>query len=338
MPLFLGRSQAQKVIPSPPTASSPSFLSSSPHTDASPSPQAPARSDQPNAGQPLVNDQNGVFVFKKQVDEVVLHATAVDAQRHLLTKLNRGEFTVFEDGVAQSITSFREEDVPVAIGIVVDNSGSMRDKREKVNQAVLNLIRASDPRDEIFVVNFAEDYYLDQDFTSSFESLEAALQKAPMQGRTALYDAIVASCTHLENDAHAEKKILLVITDGQDNSSQETLQQTQSRLQHENGPVLYAIGLLGDDLHHDAGHEALASLASSTGGVAFFPASLNEVEDITRSIAHDIRSQYMIGYKSTNPGRNSGYHSIRVEARAQGYSNILVRTRSGYYAGSPPAN
>jgi VWFA-related protein len=136
-------------------------------------------------------------VFKKQVQEIVLQATVVDERRHLVPYLDRGAFSVFENGAPHS---FRREDVPVAMGIVIDNSDSMRDKRDKVNQAVLNLIRASNPRDEIFVVNFSQNYYLDQDFTSDPGLLERALHQVSMQGSTVLYDAIVASAVHLKNN------------------------------------------------------------------------------------------------------------------------------------------
>jgi VWFA-related protein len=208
----------------------------------------------------------------------------------------------------------------------------MREKRDKVNQAVLNLIRAGNPTDETFVVNFSQDSYLDQDFTSDTNLLQQALQKVSAQGKTALYDAIVASAVHLKNNTRVDRKVLLVITDGRDNASQETLQEASRRLQQENGPTLYAIGLLGDELQQsDSG--ALQSLADSTGGVAFFPTRLDEVDDITRTVARDIRSQYTIGYKSNNPRQDSKYRAIQVMAQAQGYRKLTVRTRSGYYAG-----
>ncbi len=286
---------------------------------------------QPN-DQASADGQDAVFVFKKEVQEVALHATVVDEQRHLVTNLDRSAFTVYEDGMRQATTSFHRDDVPVAMGIVIDNSGSMRDKRDKVNQAVLNLIRASNPNDEIFVVNFSQDSYLDQDFTSEINLLQQALQKVSAQGSTALYDAIVASAVHLKNNTRVDRKVLLVITDGRDNASQETLQQATRSLQQQNGPTLYAIGLLGDELQQ-SGTGALQSLADSTGGVAFFPQSLDEVDGITRTVAHDIRSQYTIGYKSTNPNPNGGYRRIQVTAQAPGYRHLTVRTRSGYYPG-----
>jgi Ca-activated chloride channel homolog len=293
--------------------------------------QSPVPSQQPVAQEGGANDQGSMFVFKKQVEEVVLHATVFDEQRHLVPGLDRSAFAVFENGMPQPITSFRREDVPVAMGIVVDNSGSMRDKRDQVNQAVVNLIRASNPQDEIFVVNFSQNYYLDQDFTSDVNLLQAALHQVSARGSTALYDAIVASAVHLKNNTLLEKRVLLVITDGQDNMSQETLQEASRRLQQANGPTLYTVGLLGSGLQR-SGREALQQLAAGTGGVAYFPDTLDQVDNITRTIAHDIRSQYRIAYKPRNQNVKPEYQSVRVEARAQTYGKLTVRTRSGYYS------
>jgi Ca-activated chloride channel homolog len=251
----------------------------------------------------------------------------VDEQGRLVTGLDRSAFTVYERGVPQAITSFRREDVPVALGIVIDNSGSMRDKREKVNQAVLNLIQASNPRDEIFVVNFSENPYLDQDFTSDENLLRAALHQVSMKGSTALYDAVVASSRHL-NEAPLDKKVLLVITDGRDNMSEETLQGALYKLQQAKGPTLYSIGLLGV---RGQGRDALRSLSQETGGVAYFPATLDDVDDITRTIAHDIRSQYMVAYRPQNQNEKPGYESLRIEVHAPGYGKLTVRTKAGYY-------
>jgi Ca-activated chloride channel family protein len=273
-----------------------------------------------------------MFVFKKRVEEVILHATVVDEQRHLVPNLDRNTFSVFENGTRQTVTSFHREDVPVAMGIVIDNSGSMREKRDKVNEAVLNLIHESNPGDEIFVVNFSQDGYLDQDFTSDVSLLREALHKVSMQGSTALYDTIVASSAHLKNNPHLDNKVLLVITDGRDNASRETLQEARLRLQQQNGPTLYVIGLLGDGLE-PKDREVLATLAESSGGAAFFPRSLGELDDISRTIGHDIRSRYTIGYKSTNPRQDGAYRAIQVAAQSPGYRQLTVRTRKGYYPG-----
>ncbi len=323
-----GQTPSSTLAPTAPDAAQPV-----PAPNAEPAPQADGETpqeQQPNV-QPDV-DQSAVFVFKTQVREVILHATVVDEQRRLVTNLNRPAFTAFENGVPQATTSFHREDVPVAMGIVVDNSGSMREKRDNVNQAVLNLIRAGNPKDETFVVNFSQDSYLDQDFTSDENLLQKALQKISARGSTALYDAIVASAVHLQNNSRVERKVLLVITDGRDNASQETLQEATHRLQQEHGPTLYAIGLLGDELQQsDTG--ALQGLAEVTGGVAFFPNRLDEVNDITRIVGRDIHSQYTIGYKPTERAKNGTYRAITVKAQIPGHRKLTVRTRSGYYAG-----
>jgi len=280
---------------------------------------------------PESREDQGRFVFRKQVQEVVLHATVVDESGRLVTSLERTAFTVYQNGQSEAITSFRQEDIPVALGIVIDNSGSMRDKRQRVNQAVVNLVRASNPQDQVFVVNFSQTPYLDQDFTSDVNLLQTALHQVSSRGSTALYDAVVASNVHLRNNPSLDKKVLLVITDGQDNMSRETLQDAMRKLQSSKGATLYAIGLTDQGMTRPA-RQALEDLARSTGGVAFFPKDLDEVNEITRGIAHDIRSQYTLTY---NPGPNigTGYQRIQVEAKGPTHTHLTVRTRSGYYPG-----
>jgi VWFA-related protein len=347
--LFLGSALAQSTAP---TAIENADAQEHPARQTAPAPgstdaaqSAPGESAQPASAQtdaaqtdnsqplpaePGSGDQ-GMFVFKKQVEEVVLHATVVDEQQRLVTGLDKAAFSIYENGVQQTITSFRREDVPVELGIVVDNSGSMRDKRGQVEQAVVNLIRASNAADQVFLVNFGQNPYLDQDFTSDANLLQAALHQVSAKGSTALYDAIVASDVHLENNPRLSKKVLLVITDGQDNMSLETLQDASRKLQQANGPTLYAIGLLGSGLNNE-GRKALQQLAAATGGVAYFPDSLDQVDNITRTVAHDIRSQYTIAFRPKNQNVKPEYQSLRLEAHAPEYGKLTVRTRSGYYS------
>jgi len=309
--------QAQQA-PSQPTQSQPS-----------PAPKSP-----PTAGQQQVPNEDGTYVLRRDVDEVLLHATVVDDKQHIITDLDKSAFTVFEDGKPQTIISFRHEDIPVAMGILIDNSGSMREKRAKVNQAALNLVRASNPQDEIFVVNFNDEYYLDQDFTNDLLLLKAALEKIDAKGGTALYEAAVASAEHLKRNARLERKVLFIVTDGEDNASRETLEQAVKQLQQENGPSVYAIGILGDEEHPKRAKRALEIMTQRTGGLAFFPKTLDEVDEISRQVAHDIRNQYTIGYKPTNPRSSGGFRQIRVEAKVKGHNKLVVRTKSGYYAGT----
>ncbi len=312
--------------------------------------QEPAKQDQskPSSSEPSSTEsqenQNspdnsqGVFVFRKDVDEVMLHATVVDDKQHIITNLDRTAFTVFEDGKTQSIISFHHVDIPVAMGIVIDNSGSMREKRSKVNQAALNLVRSSNPRDEVFIVNFNDEQYLDQDFTHDLLKLKEALEKIDARGGTALYDAVVASGDHLKQNARLEKKVIFLVTDGEDNASSETLEQAVKQLQLEGGPSVYAIGILGDEDHPKRAKKALQIIAERTGGIAFFPKTLDEVDSISRTIANDIRNQYAIGYKPLSPKKAGEFRQIRVEAKAKGHSKLVVRTKTGYYAGAEAAS
>ena len=321
-------------VQSPAVSATPS---SSNESQSSTGEKSPAPSGQQPSSQQKNSEDNGTFVIRKDVDEVVLHATVVDDRQRIVTDLDKNAFTIMEDGKPQTIISFHHEDIPVAMGIVIDNSGSMREKRAKVNQAALNLVRSSNPQDEVFVVNFNDEYYLDQDFTNDLLKLKEALEKIDAKGGTALYEAVVASADHLKRDAKLERKILFVVTDGEDNASRETLEQAVKQLQEENGPSVYALGILGDEEHPKRARHALEIIAQRTGGLAFFPKTLDEVDEISRQVAHDIRNQYTIGYKPTNPRSSGGFRQIRVDAKAKGHSKLMVRTKSGYYARTPAA-
>jgi VWFA-related protein len=305
-------------------------------------PPVPPTSQTPDASQPK-DDQKDDFVFKKEVEEVVLHAIVADGQNHLVTGLDRSNFTVFEDGKQQEVTSFRKERVPVALGILIDNSGSMLPKRAKVNEAALQLVGASQPEDRVFVVNFGEDAFLDQDYTPDVVKLRAALQRVETRGSTALYDAIIGAVNHLNRTSPVEKKVLLVVTDGRDNASQATFQEVLRKLQAKNGPVLYTIALEQaperaekaekNDQRDNGYRQSLSTLSAETGGTAFFPSSLDEVQSIAGTIARDIRSQYVIGYRSSNPHTPGVYHAIQVQA-LEGSTRLRVATRAGYYSGN----
>jgi Ca-activated chloride channel family protein len=333
-----------------PTSTGQSPPPAQPNDSATPSAQTPANQPQASgtqnqsgpaqrpAGQGTApeREDNGQYVFTTTVQEVQLHATVVDDKHRFVTDLDKADFTVFEDGKPQTINSFRREDVPVSLGIIIDNSGSMRDKRPAVNQAAINLVKASNPQDQVFIVNFNDEYYLDQDFTANISKLRDGLEKIESRGGTALYDAVMASADHLKKNSKLDKKVLLVVTDGEDNASRSSLERAVRFLQAENGPTVYTIGLLGDE-HAKRARRALQSMAEDTGGVAFFPRDLKEVDSITSEVAHDIRNQYTIGYKPTTPQSEGGYRSVKVEAKAPHHGKLVVRTRSGYYPGQEQA-
>ena len=277
-------------------------------------------------------------VFRADTRLVVCHVTVMDKSGHLVTNLPQDAFTVYENNVVQPIKIFRREDVPVSMGLIIDNSGSMREKREQVNSAAMTFVKTSNPQDEAFVVNFNDEYYLDQDFTSNINKLKEGLEKIEARGGTALYDAVVASADHLKKDAKLEKKVIFVVTDGEDNESAETLEQAVRRLQVDGGPTIYAIGILEGEEHPKHAKRALQIMSERTGGLAFFPKTLDEVDAISRTVAHDIRTQYTIGYKPTTPKNQGGYRQVKVDARSHNYGKLTVRTKSGYYAGSEPAS
>src|SRR5437868_7519325 len=236
-----------------------------PPTQQAPAPAQPAAQGQNGE---VVKGEGDVFVIKKQVEEVVLHASVIDEKQHPITNLDRDAFTVFEDGQPQRITSFRREDIPVALGILIDNSGSMRDKRAQVNQAALNLVRASNPQDEVFVVNFNDESYLDAPLTNNMVKLKEALDHIDSRGGTAMYDAVIASVPELKR-SKLDKKVLLVVTDGEDNASRMSLEQAVRHVQDENGPVIYTIGIFSEDQpRKKRDQRALRTRSERTGGVA----------------------------------------------------------------------
>ncbi len=211
----------------------------------------------------------------------------------------------------------------------------MRDKRPAVNTAALDLIRASNSQDEAFVVNFSDEAFLDQDFTSSIPKLREGLAHIESRGGTALYDAVVASADQLAHGAKRSKQVLVIVTDGEDNASTLNLEQTIRRVQDLGGPVIYTIGLLfGDDSRGSESHRARRALPAplrQTGGLAFFPRSLADVDNIAAEVARDIRNQYTIGYHSTKAASLGGYRTVHVEAAAAHHGKLYVRTRTGYY-------
>jgi Ca-activated chloride channel homolog len=264
----------------------------------------------------------------------VLNATVLDGSR-LVPDLKKDNFQVFEDGVRQTLISFQHTDLPVSIAMVVDNSGSMFKKRPSVNKAALDLIQASNQQDEAFVVNFSDEAFIDQEFTADLNKLRDGLGHLESRGGTALYDAVVASADKLAADARRPKQVLILITDGEDNASTLNLEQTIRRVQQLSGPVIYSIGLLfGDEMSHaEVRHarRALEMLSTETGGMAFFPKSIEQIDQIAAEVARDIRNQYTLGYHSTRPTTEPGFRRVQVMAEGKGQSKLIVRTRTGYF-------
>jgi VWFA-related protein len=269
----------------------------------------------------------------------VLHATVVDKSGHLVTNLPQGAFQVYEDGVQQQVKYFRREDIPVSLGLVIDNSGSMRDKRQKVESAALTLVKSSNPQDEIFVVNFNDEAFLDtkKDFTNDVKELEEALTKIDARGGTAMRDALRMSIDHVKEKGKKDKKALLVVTDGNDNASIVTLENLVKSAQ-QSEVLIYAVGVLNEEDKREAkrARRALDALAEATGGQAYYPNELADVEKIAQQVAHDIRNQYTIAYSPLKQELDNTYRQIKVVVN--GPNRPQVRTRSGYYASPQGSN
>jgi len=269
------------------------------------------------------------------VNLVVLHTTVLDDRQRFADGLKAENFRVFEDKVEQKLSVFKREDVPVSMGLVIDNSGSMRDKRPKVNEAAITLVQASNPQDEAFVVNFNDDFYLDldKDFTSSVPELKEALERIDSRGSTALYDAIIGSLDHLKK-ASRDKHVLLIVTDGEDNSSHYSLEKTIRDIQ-KTDTVIYTIGLLSQESKKSAkkAKRALEDIARASGGVAYFPENVEDVHNICQQVAHDIRNQYTLAYYPTNSRRDGSFRTVTVDVvPPRGRGKLVARTRNGYYA------
>jgi VWFA-related protein len=271
----------------------------------------------------------GAYTLHIDAEEVVLNCTVLDNKGELVDGLTRSNFKVFEDKALQTIRSLQHQDTPVSIGLLVDNSGSMSSKRAAVTSAALDLVKASNPHDETFVINFSDQAYLDQDFTSDLDRLRMGLSHLSVSGGTALYDTVVTAADKMEQSATRPRKALIVITDGDDNASKLTLDNAIHRVQDMQDPIIYSIGLMfgGGEPRH-AKHD-LRELSSETGGIAFFPGSLKDIDSVATEVARDIRNQYAIAYHSPQASAG-GYHTVKVEAHAQGHGKLTVYTRSGY--------
>lgn len=295
---------------------------------SAPSPNAPT------GGSELAKGKDGIYTLHQNVDEVLLSCTVIDEKGHPVEDLTQKDFHVWEDNAPQRTSSFRHQDLPVSMGILVDNSGSMRDKRTAVNSAAMNLLRESNPKDAAFIVNFNDRAYLDQGFTSDLVALHRGLAHFDTRGTTALYDAVAASADELAKHAKLEKQVLLIVSDGADNASRLNEREAIRRVQNLGGPVVYTIGLLYDSSpkEYERARESLQTLSDDTGGIAYFPRSLGEVNQIASEVAEDIRNQYTVGYHSTNPVSRGGYRVVHVEVNSPHRGKLIVRTRRGYYA------
>lgn len=280
--------------------------------------------------------QDEPVVFRSDARLVVIHATVVDAEGNLVTDLPETAFSIYENGVQQEVKFFRHEDGPVSVGLVIDDSGSMGPRRDKVAAAGLGFVRASHPDNEAFVLHFNEKSYLDTDFTNDTARLEQGLTNFDSRGTTSMRDALRLAMTHLEQRAREDKKVVLVVTDGEDNSSH-TGREYLVKMAQQTGVIVYPIGLLHetDDAKAQRARADLEAVARATGGQAFFLNSVEEIDRTVRDIARQIRNQYTIAYTPSNPALDGTYRKLDVRVAAP--APVVVRARTGYWAGNAVA-
>jgi Ca-activated chloride channel homolog len=281
------------------------------------------------------------YTIGVSVDMVVMYTSVFDKQGHFVAGLKKDNFRLFEDGVQQTLSSFSQEDVPVNMGILLDLSGSMRGKIDQVNKAALAFIRASNPRDQVFLIGFNDEVDLLQDYTSDIDEITDALENTIVTGGTALYDAIYLGIQKAHTGSRP-KKAVVVITDGEDRDSYYKLDELLAKVQEADVQV-FSVGLLDDvpekglfgrwsKTAPEKARDALLKITEETGGKAFFPNKLTDIHTIVSEIATDLRSQYSLSYLSSNAARDGSFRRVKIELSGQGTTTISTRYRRGYYA------
>ncbi|MCX6621707.1 MAG: VWA domain-containing protein [Acidobacteria bacterium] len=281
----------------------------------------------------LMFAQDDTATFRADTRLVVLHASVLDKKDRLITDLKRESFKVYENGVEQQVNVFRREDIPISLGLIVDNSGSMREKRQRVEAAALALVKASNPQDEVFIVNFNDEAFLDVPFTNDIKKMEEGIARIDSRGGTAMRDAVSGAIDEIKAHAKKDKKVLLVITDGNDNTSTMTLEKLVQKANDSDIPIsIYSIGLLNEEEKREAkkAERSLNALTKSSGGLAYYPKLATEVNAIALKVAHEIRNQYILAYTPSIPALDGTFRQIRVQI--QGNRGLQVRTRTGYFA------
>jgi VWFA-related protein len=275
------------------------------------------------------------YTLRLNSNLVTLSATVLDHHNALVSGLGKEDFQIYENKVLQPIKHFSHEDIPVTVGILVDNSTSMKPKRDDVIAAALAFARSSNPQDQMFVVNFNEHVSFglpaNVPFTDKKDNLQEALSGIKTNGETALYDGLAVGLDHLKL-GNRDKKVLILISDGGDNRSRHSLAQVLS-MAKQSSAIIYAIGIF-DEGDPDNNPSVLNRFARETGGKAYFPESSREIPFICEEIARDIRNQYTLAYVPTIAAQDGSYRTIEVKANAPGHWHLSVRTRPGYFVSS----
>ncbi len=281
------------------------------------------------------------FTIGVNVDLVLMYTSVFDKNGRFVAGLKKDNFRLFEDGVQQTLTTFVQEDVPVSMGILLDLSGSMRGKIDQVNKSALAFIRASNPQDQVFLIGFNDEVELLQDYTSDIDEITDALENTVVTGGTALYDAIHLGVQKAHSGSKP-KKAVVVITDGEDRDSYYKLDELLAKVQ-ESDVQVFSIGLLDEvpkkslfggwaKTAPEKAHDVLVRIAEETGGKAFFPNQLTDIHAVVAEIATELRSQYSLGYFSSNAVRDGSFRRVKIELSGPAAGNSHIRYRRGYYA------
>jgi Ca-activated chloride channel homolog len=280
----------------------------------------------------LLWSQDAPFKLSVNVDLTEVHVNVTDEKDRPVGNLKKENFRVFEDRTEQKITVFKHEDAPLSLGLVIDNSRSIEPRKKRLDAAALSFVRKGNPNDETFIVHFDDTARLALDFTDSIPALESALASVKPYGQTAIYDALILALEHMEQSRHL-KKALLLITDGVDNSSKHTLSEAVEATKRSRVAV-YTVGLLSMSGGQKA-EDSLIRIAESSGGHAYFPNNEDEARMYMERVARDLREQYTLGYFPSNPTRNGGWRSVRVDVLPPpglpATAKLTANYRHGYY-------
>jgi VWFA-related protein len=278
----------------------------------------------------IAAQQDDQATFRTGTRLVVLYCGVFDRQGRMVTDLPQSAFKVYENKVEQSIRIFRREDIPISLGIVIDNSGSMRTKRQKVEAASIRLVKSSKRDDEVFIVNFNDEAYLDVTFTPEIKKMEEGVARIDSRGGTALRDAVSMSLDYLRAEGKKDKKVLLVVSDGNDTASVGISLEKLVQKAEKSGVLIYAIGILGDEDRREAkkAQRAMNALTKASGGASYYPEATESVDAVADQVANDIRNQYVIAYSPALQALDGTYRQIKVTSG----NRYTVRTRTGYYA------
>jgi Ca-activated chloride channel family protein len=298
----------------------------------------PELEPKPGSTDPQQDQQYKIGV---QVNLVLVYVSVSDKNGHFVSGLKKEDFTLAEDGVAQEIADFSQEDVPVSIGFVLDTSGSMRQKFDTVTRAALSFIRSSNREDQVFLLGFNDEVELLEDFTNDIDLISDALENTIVTGGTALYDAIYLGVQKAQAGIH-QKKALVVFSDGEDRDSYYKLEELAAKVQ-ESDVQVFSIGFLNPVPEKglfgrwsksvpEKARDALQQISDETGAKAFYPKDLSEIGGIASEIAHELRNQYAIGYFSKNGARDGSWRRIKIALSTSAPAGTHVRHRRGYFA------